>query len=89
MIVNHQFFDTNDYVHIDYDNQKMTLRGKYITDQSNPIPDPVVPTPAGSNTLLIIILVIVGVAVIAGIGFFCYKKKQQSVSQGLSSYDKL
>jgi hypothetical protein len=91
VILNNQYFSSNEYLHIDYDNEKIYFGGKNVHLLPTPGNDPNVPPPTttGGNTVLIIVLVVVGLAVIAGIGFFCYKKRQANVSQGLSSYDKL
>lgn len=75
-----------------FDTKKLALL-KYPDSQNikpNPV-NPIIPAQkkGGLSTGIIILLVIAGLGVVGGLGFYCYRKKQLNSDLASGKYDRI
>jgi hypothetical protein len=89
-MVGPQYFQTLQGMQWNFDTKKVALM-PYPASPYNPNPvNPIIPANKGGlSTGIIILLVVVGLGVVGGLGFYCYKKKQLNSDLSSGKYDRI
>lgn len=89
IVMNSQYFKTNNAMQFDFDNKMMYLTGSNIRDQIKPIPDPILPKKSGFPVWAIIALIVVGVLGIGVLVWYLKAKQSRDLSHGLAKYSSM
>ena len=89
-MVGPQYFQTLQGMQWNFDTKKLALL-PYPTSGYKPNPiNPIIPAQTkGLSTGIIILLVVVGLGVVGGLGFYCYRKKQLNSDLSSGKYDRI
>ena len=90
-MVGPQYFQTFQGMQWNFDTNKLALLKYPANNTYRPIPfEPVVPAKKGGlSTGIIVLLVIAGLGVVGGLGFYCYRKKQLGTELSSGKYDRI
>ena len=90
-MVGPQYFQTLQGMQWNFDTKKLALL-PYPASDYKPSPiNPIIPAKktGGLSTGIISLLVVVGLGVVGGLGFYCYKKKQLNSDLSSGKYDRI
>jgi hypothetical protein len=89
-MVGPQYFQTLQGMQWNFDTKKVALM-PYPDSPYKPNPvNPIIPAKKGGlSTGIIILLVVVGLGVVGGLGFYCYRKKQLNSDLSSGKYDRI
>ena len=89
-VVGPQYFMTLQGMQWNYDTKKLALL-PYPASPYKPSPfNPIIPAKTGGLSVgIIILLVVIGLGVVGGLGFYCYRKKQLNSDLSSGKYDRI